>query len=403
MRITFITLKIDIVRGGGANRGLDIKLRDLQRRGHTVRLLTLFPELNHLPPEGTPYPIEVAPASNRSFITLQRHVVELLRANEHNTDIYNIDGTSCLWAGGMYRQEGGKIPVVAYLATYMEALDILTPELPDPKNGLLPWLKLFLELRSVWIKNWAWSKWNGLRFAQKLDKIFVCAPVVRNIYTRFGFPYDRIEILPEFIERAHFAVEKTTPTLHPDTFTNERPFRMLHVGRLLRMKGVDLVIRAVAGARRSGRHVTLTILGDGPQRARLEALIDRLGITEAVTFLPWKEEGALSSSYAACDAFVHPCRFPEPLGRTIIEAMFFGRPIITSAGSGSAWAAGEAGATAKQGDAKDLERVICELHDHPERLAEMSRHTQERVAFFDHETWANTFIDHLERIRASSR
>jgi glycosyltransferase involved in cell wall biosynthesis len=83
--------------------------------------------------------------------------------------------------------------------------------------------------------------------------------------------------------------------------------------------------------------------------------------------------------------------------------MFFGRPIITSAGSGSAWAAGEAGATATQGDAKDLERVICELHDHPERLKEMSRHTSERVAFFDHEAWARTFVTQLEQIRATSR
>jgi glycosyltransferase involved in cell wall biosynthesis len=403
MRITFITLKIDIVRGGGANRGLDIKLRALQRLGHEVRLLTLFPELNALPAEGVPYPVEPVPPVMRTFNALQRHVVELLRANETQTDIYNIDGTSCLWAGGMYRQEGGTIPVVAYLATYMEALDILTPELPDPQNGLMPWLKLFIELRSVWIKNWIWSKVFGLPVAQRLDAIFVPAPVVGDIYAQFGFPKQRIAVLSEFIDRSHFHVERTRSEPYPLQFTNERPFRILHVGRLLRMKGVDLVIQAVAGARRRGRHVTLTVLGDGPQRARLEALIDRLDITNAVTFLPWKEESDLSSSYAACDAFVHPCRFPEPLGRTIIEAMFFGRPIITSAGSGSAWAAGEAGATAKQGDAKDLERVICELHDHPERLKEMSRHTSERVAFFDHEAWARTFVTQLEQIRATSR
>lgn len=403
MRITFITLKLDIVLGGGANRGLDIKLRALQQLGHDVRLITIFPELNKLPKEGVPYPIEEARPSDKRFQSLQQHVVNVLRANEERTDIYNIDGTTFLWAGGMYRKNGGRIPVVAYLPTYMEALNLLTYELPEFTKHPVACIKLWAEIRSVWLKNWIWAKIVGLRYANALDLIFVPAPVVKDIYGNFGFPKERIAVLPEFIDPSNVRSQDVTIEPIPINFSDQRPFRLLHVGRLLRMKGVDLIIEAIATARKNGRAITATIVGDGPQKERLEQQATNLGINEAIEFVPWREEHSLASVYAACDAFVHPCRFPEPLGRTIIEAMFFQKPIITTEGSGSAWAADKAGVTSRMEDVNDLERVISDLYDHPERLREMATHTQERVAFFEYHRWTSIYVTHLEEVLATSR
>ena len=401
MRITFLTLKIDLVKGGGANRGLDIKLRSLQARGHNVRLLTIFPERNLLPPEGVPYPVESVPCPDRTFRALQSFVVDVLKKNEARTDVYHIDGVTSLWAGGMYRKNGGRVPVAAYLSTYTEAMNLLTYEPPELADGLWPWLQFHIDVRMVWIKNWLWAKTVGLAFARHLDLVFVPSPTSGEHYARFGFPANRIEVMPEFIDAKHFRAEQFPTQPYPSAFGTDRPFRLLHVGRLMRMKGVDLLIRAVSALRHSGKNIEVTILGDGPQLERLKRLTNELAANDGVIFAPWVEEEQLSPFYSACDAFVHSCRFPEPLGRTMIEAMFFARPIVTAEDTGSAWAAGNAGITARMGSAADLERVLAELYDHPQRLAELSAATKARVAFFDVERWAEKLEQFLTRLTSA--
>lgn len=398
MRIIFITLKIDIVVGGGANRGLDIKLRTLQEFGHDVRLVTLFPELNRLPAEGVPYPVEAAPCADRAFPALQKHVVQFLQQHETEADIYHIDGTTCLWAGGMYRQAGGRVPTVAYLPTYAEALNLLPYEAPDPRKGLWPWAHFHFIVRLQWMKHWSWAKTVGLPFARHLDRIYADSPVLGENYARFGFPKDRIEVIPEFVDASRFVTDETRPAPFPTTFSAERPFMLLHAGRLLHMKGVDLLIRALADLRNSGRHIHAVLLGDGPQRERLERSARELNVSDTLIFSAWSEEHELARAYAACDAFVHPCRFQEPFGRTILEALFFSRPIVTTEGSGSAWVAGPAGVTAKMNSAKDLTRVLADLYDHPTKLAVLASAAPERVAFFDHKKWTRVLEESLLKL-----
>jgi glycosyltransferase involved in cell wall biosynthesis len=403
MRITFLTLKIDLLAGGGANRGLDIKLRGLIERGHDVRLITIFPELNKLPPEGVPYTVENAPCASRSFFALQQHVVSLLKENESRTDVYHIDGVTFLWAGGMYRRAGGHIPTAAYLSTYTEALKLLTFETPDPKKGILPWIKFNVDVRMVWLKHLLWAKFVGMASARFLDVIFVPSPEAGVHYAQFGFQKDRIVTMPEFVDPSRFHPEAFQSEPYPVSFDPDRPFRLLHVGRLMRMKGIDLLIRALTELRRNGRIVTLSIIGDGPQLERLKKLAVDLGATESIIFVPWTDESGLADAYAASDAFVHPCRFPEPFGRTVLEALFFSRPVITSKGSGSEWAAGKAGVATRMGSAEDLELTLSKLYDNPNRLSALSNNAPERVEFYKVDRWLDILEDTFKRLNNKNK
>jgi len=398
MRITFIALKIDLLTGGGANRGLDNKLRGLVRRGHDVRLITIFPELNKLPPEGVPYPVEDAPCASRGFNALQQHVVSLLKERESQTDAYHIDGVTFLWAGGMYRRAGGRIPTAAYLSTYAEALNLLPFEAPDPAKGVLPWIRFHADVRMLWIKHLIWAKLFGLASARFLDVIFVPSPEAGALYAKFGFPKDRIVAMPEFVDPSRFRPEAFSSDPYPASFEPDRPMRLLHVGRFMHMKGIDLLINAVAELRRASRCVTLTILGNGPQEERLRRLANERGVADIVTFAPWTDEAGLAKAYAASDAFVHACRFSEPFGRTVLEALFFSRPIVTSKGSGSAWAAGNAGVKTNMGDLADVTRALYDLYDHPERLEKLSQNAPERVAFFSINRWLDVLEQTFERL-----
>ncbi len=64
----------------------------------------------------------------------------------------------------------------------------------------------------------------------------------------------------------------------------ERPLHTLYTGRLSKSKHVDAVVRAVGAVRAAGHGMTLTIVGEGPERAALAALAANLGIEDAVEF-----------------------------------------------------------------------------------------------------------------------
>ena len=109
----------------------------------------------------------------------------------------------------------------------------------------------------------------------------------------------------------------------------ERPWRgrLLYVGRLSRLKGVDLVIRALA-------HVpdaTLDIMGTGREEARLRALAAELGARRRVRFHGWCDRERVIAAYGAADVVLVPARWQEPFGGVPLEALARGRPVISTA------------------------------------------------------------------------
>ena len=100
----------------------------------------------------------------------------------------------------------------------------------------------------------------------------------------------------------------------------------LFVGRLVSYKGLDVLLRAVAG---TALHVV--IVGEGPLRAQLEAEIQNLGIGDQVRLTAGVSERDLPSFYQAADYLLLPSTTPaEMFGVTMLEAMACGRPVISS-------------------------------------------------------------------------
>ncbi|MGD9647769.1 MAG: glycosyltransferase family 4 protein [Pirellulales bacterium] len=103
------------------------------------------------------------------------------------------------------------------------------------------------------------------------------------------------------------------------------------VGKLARFKGVDTLLNAAAVYEQDPRRPTTLIVGDGGQRAELEAQARRLGLRR-VQFLGDRGRRFCAAVYAAADLVVMPSR-GEPLGLVALEAMASGTPVLgTSAG-----------------------------------------------------------------------
>jgi len=156
--------------------------------------------------------------------------------------------------------------------------------------------------------------------------------------------------------------------------------RLLTVARLVERKGIDTVLRALPEIAR--RHPTLryAIAGEGPDRARLEALAAQLGVGERVDWLGYVSQEALAPLYASADLFALPSRsIPEQgdiegFGLVLLEAQAAGTPVIAARSGGMPDAVhdGVTGVLIAPDDSAALARVASELLADPARRARMS-------------------------------
>ena len=92
------------------------------------------------------------------------------------------------------------------------------------------------------------------------------------------------------------------------------------------MKGVHILLEAVARILSTGNPVALDIVGDGPARQNLTQQTHALGIAHAVTFHGWLHGQALIDRYRESRVVAIPSICPENFPTVCIEALATGRP-----------------------------------------------------------------------------
>jgi teichuronic acid biosynthesis glycosyltransferase TuaC len=125
------------------------------------------------------------------------------------------------------------------------------------------------------------------------------------------------------------------PSLFSPNPAEGGPFdpEILIVGTLLRSKGHELVLRALGKLRPSFPQLRCRIIGEGPDRARLEALVRELGIGQQVQFVGRQSRLEVAEGMRRCSVFVLPSR-NEGLGCVYLEAMSCGKAVIGCRGQG---------------------------------------------------------------------
>jgi glycosyltransferase involved in cell wall biosynthesis len=146
------------------------------------------------------------------------------------------------------------------------------------------------------------------------------------------------------------------------TSKSDNGHSLIHVGRLVEWKRVDLLIRALGTLRSNGfPAATLTIVGYGPEEQKLRQLTEDLGLCEAVTFVGGVyEPGELAALFAKASVYV----LAGMGGLSINEAMCFRMPIVCCRGDGTEKFLvrdGENGFYFREGDMDDLVRVLEKL------------------------------------------
>jgi len=152
------------------------------------------------------------------------------------------------------------------------------------------------------------------------------------------------------------------------------------VGRLVEEKGVQVLLQAVDGLAGEWR---LRILGSGPMQSQLEALAQRLGVTDRVTFESPIPSAQMPAFYNQLDTLVLPSltrsHWKEQFGRVLIEAMACEVPVVGSRSGEIPHVIGQAGLTFTEGDVQGLRARLSQLMDAPALCANLARRGRERV------------------------
>jgi glycosyltransferase involved in cell wall biosynthesis len=141
-------------------------------------------------------------------------------------------------------------------------------------------------------------------------------------------------------------------------------------GRLIEQKGVDVLLDAFVQVRAQHPNARLLIVGDGRDRAGLEAQTETLGLQDATQFMGWIDHA--QRLMPACDIITVPSRW-EGFGLVTLEAMGWARPLIASRTSALPEIVidGETGLLVPPENSQALAKAINQLLDEPETASQM--------------------------------
>ncbi|HKY98853.1 MAG TPA: glycosyltransferase family 4 protein [Gemmatimonadaceae bacterium] len=174
------------------------------------------------------------------------------------------------------------------------------------------------------------------------------------------------------------AAAKNQGSTTPSHRSATDPFELLFVGRLVKRKGVNVLLNAVK-LLEGDRRLHLRIVGGGPELGELQQLATALGITDKVTFDGVVTNERIAELFRQCDALVLPAIVTETgdtegLGVVLIEAMGYGKPVIASAAGGIVDIVkdNDTGLLVPPGDAAALASAIRRAMDDPDEMTRLA-------------------------------
>jgi len=195
-----------------------------------------------------------------TFMTLRR----LCRTRQYAVVDVNTLPDFLIFAAGPARWRGAKL-----------VLDMheITPEFYMSKYGIKDTALLIRLLK--------WVEAKSFKYA---DHVLTINHPIEALMVERGLPRSRSTIIMNSVDEAFFAQSPGSPDKVSDK-TRNPTFVMMYHGTLTRLYGLDLGIEAFAQAEKDMPGAEYWILGDGPERPRLQALAAQLGVADKVRFV----------------------------------------------------------------------------------------------------------------------
>src|SRR6516162_2256302 len=151
------------------------------------------------------------------------------------------------------------------------------------------------------------------------------------------------------------------------------------MGRLVTTKGIRLLLESCKILNQEKRSFKLLVIGDGPERASLEALVRQWGLISRVQFLGRVPQPQIPQVLEKAAFVVVPSLGGEVFGMVVAENMLYGIPVLASDLGSFVEVIGDAGLTFKTGDPFDLARQMARLVDDTSLLERFRTSARQRV------------------------
>ncbi len=334
------------------------------------------------------YDRELLDASSRAFervssLATEDQAVSVLVIGAAEKDVRIEYGTFSVyaWRGGVLRRlsnailagirlaratpslVSGQDPFVAGAAAYSISRCVNVP-LEIQEHG---------DFFSGWWQREHWSHrafaWLGGVILRRAERVRAVSERVKDHLVRLGVSAKNVEVIP--------VAQDVSALLERTIVSTPAVTRLVAPCRFVPQKGLDMLLESVRLLKSQGISFQLSLIGAGLLEARLRSRIESLDLADRVLLMPWKDQEQL---WQDADIFVLSSRY-EGWGRTIVEAMSAGVPIVTTDVGcvGSFFRPQIDGRVVQPNDASALATAIREQIQEPERRKAMRVNARERV------------------------
>lgn len=183
------------------------------------------------------------------------------------------------------------------------------------------------------------AEWAKAMLVRSADAALVGGRTHAGYLVSLGMAPDRIRLGYDAVDNAHFSRAAEDCRRRPEDLRRRLglPRRyMLCCARFVPVKNLPALVEACAILRRRGHSdMSLVLVGDGPERARIEAVAREHGVAGCVHLAGFRQIDELPAYYALAEVFVLPS-LVEPWGLVVNEAMACGLPVVVSERAGCA-------------------------------------------------------------------
>lgn len=276
------------------------------------------------------------------------------------------------------------VPSLYHVVWYRPICPLGTKLLPDGsschsppgavcyRTGCLPlrdWMPLMFQMK-------LWRHWRGV-----FDLIVANSEPVKRRLLAEGI--EPVEVIPNGIRprppRPQLSVKPT----------------IAFAGRLVREKGLDVLLRAFTKVVQQIPEARLVVCGQGPKHAHIEKLTAELGLGQSVSIAGFRPHEEVERIFREAWAVAIPSIWEEPFGQVAIEAMINGVAVVASGsgGLGGIVRDGQTGFLVRPGDADALAAALLQLLGDRELARRMGRAGHElAVAEFSEAKMVDQFV-----------
>lgn len=210
----------------------------------------------------------------------------------------------------------------------------------------------------------------------KADKIIAVSKEAEKNALFYKVAKGKVHYIPNWVDTEIF---KPNPAAKGKDETRS----ILYVGRMVKHKGIEIIIRALNDLLKKGINIKGIFVGDGPDREFFISMSNKLGIREHVEFpgflSPETSIERLVNYYSKADVFVLLSK-SEGQSKVLLESMSCGTPVIAYETGGIPEIVTEdVGVLLKERSVEALKRAICELLSNDNKRREMGKNARQKV------------------------